>query len=226
MLNLTEKQRSGSVSIWCGIWRKFEATDVRASSPRTVALAKATKELLIVALMISGLIWFYHHVYQPSHQSGNSVSTTQSPGNPHTEGGSTTAAIRLNQKFTNGSFSVVVKKVKCGISFVGPGGQYGIAALGQFCALKVSITNISSEPANFGIEGDLLIDSKGREFSASNDADIWGNGESGWAGVTVNPTFSSSGIIYFDIPKNDTPSKLDFYSNYWGFPPETTVSLN
>ncbi len=86
---------------------------------------------------------------------------------------------------------------------------------GQFCAVSMTATNVSKTPAEFDDSTDVGTDPSGRQFTASATADIYGNESTslsagdGINGTSVNPTFSISGNILFDVPRGDTLTRID-----------------
>lgn len=130
---------------------------------------------------------------------------------------------RIGQAFLIGQFRVLVHSVRCGIKSVGSDGS-SVTAHGQFCALKLTLVNISKRPATYSSDSDTAYDSAGQEFAFNDDdidADTAGNnnpnGNSGMDGVTINPTYSLTGNLYLEVPIRVHLTKVHLYTAY--FPP-------
>lgn len=129
----------------------------------------------------------------------------------------------VGNAFIVGQFRVVVHSVRCGIKSVGSDGTT-VTAHGQFCALRITLLNDSKKPAFYSSDSDIAFSSSGQQFGWNSDdvdADTAGNsfanGDSGMDGATVNPTYSLTGNLYFEIPIRDKLTKVHLYTAY--FPP-------
>lgn len=103
----------------------------------------------------------------------------------------------LNQSARDGKFEFVIKSVQCGISSVGTSWSKE-KAMGQFCKINLTVTNIGDESQMFFDSNQTLVDSQGREFDSKSifgaqDADMWLS--------NINPGLTLSGSIYFDVPE-------------------------
>jgi hypothetical protein len=129
----------------------------------------------------------------------------------------------IGDSFIVGKFRVVVHSVKCGIRSVGSDGVT-VTPKGEFCAIRLTLVNVSKTPAFYSSDSDIAYDSLGRQF-AFNDDDIdadtagnnYANGNSGMDGATVNPSYSLTGNLYFEVPLRDKLTKILLHTAY--FPP-------
>lgn len=107
----------------------------------------------------------------------------------------------IGQTVSDGKFSFVVTKVKCGIASVGSD-LLGQEAQGQYCRVSVTVANTGDEPQTMFSDNQLVYDTQGRKFSADSTANLYA-GDAGdvWLNE-INPGNSVQGDLYFDVPTN------------------------
>lgn len=168
-----------------------------------------------------GLIFFYQHFH---HQS----TSTQAQTNSTIAGPRTARLPGIGKPFVDGQLRVLIHHVHCGISRLGTG-VATITAKGQFCAILLTLTNISKVAVTYDQRSDIAIDSAGRQFAWNTDdvtADVYGNYAAfGMFGQTINPSYSFSGNLYFEIPRGDAIKKVVLFTDSSTQLKGTTVQL-
>jgi hypothetical protein len=128
----------------------------------------------------------------------------------------------LRTKVRDGKFEFTVSSVKCGVTSVGDD-MLGQKAQGQYCLVKLTVTNIGNEAQSLFADNQYLFDATGKKFSADSTASIY----AGVAGQTIykeiNPGNAVTGVIYYDVPKTVKPAKLELHDS--AFSGGVTVSL-
>jgi Domain of unknown function (DUF4352) len=191
---------------------------------RRKATVKVIYELVTLALMIMGLVWFYQNVYKPSHASSSSPSaSTPTPG-----------IVSVRTPFSLAGFQISVEGSRCGVTIVGSdanGGTY--SAPTQMCEVALRATNTSNGPLTFYSQDDVAYDASGRKFAWDLRADIYGNEGAALSspdtfnGLTVNPGNSVAGHVYFDVPAGTTITEVDIQeldSNYNNVTQQVTLA--
>ena len=174
---------------------------------------------LFVALVIIGLALGGEDedTAAPSAGSSQAASTKPSPN------GSEVPTVKVGEKVTDDSYQFTVTKVNCGVRRVGD--QYaGERAQGQFCLVSLKIKNVGKDPITFSDENQALVDTKGRTYSADDEAwayvdsgdDIWGE---------INPGNTPKTIVPFDVPKKAEPDYLLLKAGVFGFSEGVRVKL-
>ena len=115
----------------------------------------------------------------------------------------------LGSKVRDGKFEFVVKSVKCGIPSVSTSWSRE-KAMGEFCKVSLTVTNIGNESQMFFDSNQTLIDSKDREFDSKSilgaqDADMWLS--------NINPGLTLSGSIYFDVPVGTKVKAIELHDS-------------
>jgi Domain of unknown function (DUF4352) len=140
--------------------------------------------ILVVTAIIFIFINNFHH-----NKTSNTVSTSNQ--------------IYLTQDALDGQFKFqVTAGPKCNLSKVGDA-YNNVVAKGQFCSIRLLITNISDKPADFFDSNQKLFDTSGNEYSPSSEADFVANG--GVSYDSINPGLKILGDLYFDLPANAVP---------------------
>ena len=112
--------------------------------------------------------------------------------------------IYMTQDAFDGQFKFqVTAGPKCGMRKVGDEFN-GETAKGQFCSIRVWVTNKSNKPGDFFDSNQKMYDSNGNEYDVSGAADLSANGALSYD--SINPGLSVLGDIYFDIPTSSVPS--------------------
>ncbi|MGI5148039.1 DUF4352 domain-containing protein [Plantactinospora sp. CA-294935] len=137
----------------------------------------------------------------------------------------TVKVYRTGQRVRGGDFEFIVHSVKCGISQVGDS-FLKKKAQGTFCRVVVSAKNVTKKAHMFHADGTVTArDSRGREYEADGEANIYGN--PGGAGFLdeINPGNSVRASVYFDVPKGTKLSKIVFDAGLFTLAEDAVVSL-
>lgn len=134
---------------------------------------------------------------------------------------STETEAGLNAAVRDGKFEFTVRGIQCGQTRVG--NQFlNKTAQGQYCLLSVNVKNIGSEAQTLFGDNQKLFDSQGREFSSDSEAAIYAE-DSKSIFEEINPGNAVDGQIYFDIPKDAAPAKVELHDS--AFSGGVTVNL-
>jgi hypothetical protein len=128
----------------------------------------------------------------------------------------------IGSKARDGKFQFVITRVshakRVGDSFLSQKAQ------GKYTVLHMVVTNIGSVAQTLDDSTQYVYDSRGRQFSADTQADIYGNGTSNSVFLSqINPGGSITGRIYFDMPTGDKAVKAVLHDSM--FSGGVTVSL-
>ena len=149
----------------------------------TSALLKLGSAIVVIAVVI-----LIYHSLNPS----TPVQSTPQSG-----------SIYLTQDAYDGQFKFqVTAGPKCGIPRVGDGYSNAVAK-GQFCSIRIWVTNKSDKPATFFDSNQKVYDAAGNEYSASTEADLTAHGAISYA--SINPGLNILGDVYFDLPSGVLP---------------------
>jgi hypothetical protein len=111
----------------------------------------------------------------------------------------------------DGKFEFTVRKVECGKSRIGTA-DFGTTAQGQFCFVYLKVENIGKESQLLDGGNQYLYGSGGRKFDADTEAAIYLD-ESKTFLEEINPGNSVDGIVVFDIPKGEKPTKIELHDS-------------
>ena len=128
----------------------------------------------------------------------------------------------IGDKVRDDSYQFTVTKIRCGVSRVGSA-YLNEKAQGQFCLVSLRVKNVGKDPITFSDENQALIDTKGREYSADDeawvyvdDSDVWGE---------INPGNTLKTTVPFDVPKRAKPDYMLLKAGVWGFSEGVKVKL-
>jgi hypothetical protein len=85
-------------------------------------------------------------------------------------------------------------------------------AQGQFCAVRLAVSNIGDEPQSLFADNQYAFDGKGRKFSANSMASM-ADGSSQVLWEEINPGNAVKGTVYFDLPKGAKPASLELHDS-------------
>lgn len=133
---------------------------------------------------------------------------------------------KLGKTFRSGDFEYTVHKVKTGLASVG--GQYvEQKAQGSFTRLDVSIKNVTKSPRYFDTDLRVKVqDVKGRQFSASTEANLVGNDGQNGLFTEINPGNEIRAFAYFDLPKGAKATKVVVSAGLFSFEADAVVPLS
>ena len=118
---------------------------------------------------------------------------------------------KYGTKVRDGKFEFVVTGMKCGIKTVGS--EYlNTKAQGEFCRVSMTITNIGDEAQSMFADNQVAFDAKNRKFSADSEASIY-DSKSEVLFEEINPGNTVVGRVYFDVPKNTKPVKIELHDS-------------
>jgi hypothetical protein len=124
----------------------------------------------------------------------------------------------------SGDLSFTVTKVACGTKRVGTT-DLGAKANGQYCLLSLSAENTGDEAATIIGSSQKLLDDKGRQFSADDEASLYVSKDGSNPLIDeINPGNTSKGVLVFDVPKNVKPVSAVLVGGFIGGE-EVTVDL-
>jgi Domain of unknown function (DUF4352)/Protein of unknown function (DUF2510) len=125
----------------------------------------------------------------------------------------TQETVKIGEKVRDDGYQFTVTRVKCGVSRVGD--QYwGDKAQGQFCLVDLRVKNVSDDPIYYSEENQALVDTKGKTYSADDEA--WIHVDSDPFGE-INPGNTLKTTVPFDISKRAKPDYLLLKAGVWGF---------
>ncbi|WP_245668527.1 DUF4352 domain-containing protein [Nocardia xishanensis] len=110
----------------------------------------------------------------------------------------------------DGKFEFQVTAIDAPVTKIGAGSFWEATARGQFIVVHVNITNVGNEPRGFFGDNQKLIDDQGREFEANWEA---GQALNDDIDGTLNPGFTVSAAIAFDIPPGTVPAAAEFHDS-------------
>jgi len=84
-----------------------------------------------------------------------------------------------------------------------------VDAQGEFIIVVMSVKNIGEEARSFSATNQKLIDSAGREYNASSEADVWMNKGTG----EINPGNQIQVAAAFDVPPGTVPAELEVHDS-------------
>jgi len=117
----------------------------------------------------------------------------------------------LGQSANDGTFKFVVNSVQCGISGVGDvANGLGASAQGQFCKVNMTVKNIGSSSGDFFSSNQYAYDAAGNQYSDSTDAQLYSSSS---LLQTINPGNSTTGDVYYDIPKGKSISYFELHDS-------------
>ncbi len=153
---------------------------------------------------------------------GNKTGNTPTTSKSSTEKKAATA--KIGEAANDGKFEFTVSSVECGKTSVGTNQYLTKQAQGQFCLLSVTVKNIGNEKQSLFSANQYLYNASNQKFSADDTATLYAspNGNS-WYN-DINPGNSVSGIIVFDLPKDQKPTSAELHDS--AFSGGVKVELN
>ncbi len=108
-------------------------------------------------------------------------------------------AVGLNQSARDGDLEFRVHAVRCGFDRVGDP-YVNQAAVGQFCAVELTIRNLGPRPATFVESLQKAYGPAGEQFHADSTAGILANADQQVFLGQINPGNPVTGAVIYDIP--------------------------
>lgn len=111
----------------------------------------------------------------------------------------------------DGQFAFVVTGVEPAVASVGSGFSE-VRARGEFVLIRVNVTNAGREPRSYYDDNQKLLDNQGREFASDSSAGRRVNDD---VDGTLNPGFTISVAVVFDVPPGTTPFAVELHDSMW-----------
>lgn len=174
------------------------------------------KGVATAGAVISGiaLIWtiIFIVVYTSafSHAVNNATTGSSSSSNTKT----TAKTAKMNEVAPDGSFAFTVSGFKCGVPTVTDNSGYlSKSAQGQYCELSVSVKNTGNSAQMFDGSNVYLYNSNGQKYTYDSTATTYANPSNDTFLNTVNPGNTASGVVVFDVPKEQTPVTAELHES-------------
>jgi hypothetical protein len=130
---------------------------------------------------------------------------------PETEvQGAAPARPGLGEPVRDGQFEFVVRSFSCGQPTIDNGWLHA-QAKGQFCVAELTVTNIGTEPRNFGDGLQRATGSSGERYAADTGAGVVANGNGQAVWDVINPGISVTAKIVYDVPPGATITALELH---------------
>jgi Domain of unknown function (DUF4352)/Protein of unknown function (DUF2510) len=191
-------------------------TDSRA--PAAPPPPKKSKTWLWVLLAIFGVILLFFigcsvlvgtAVHDAAtHSTTSSSSSSSGAASPNESVAPAGSAVR-DGKF---EFQVVSTTVAKSVSDPTGNPYMTATAQGEFIIVTLSVHNIGDQPANYFGQNQKLIDTAGRQFGISSDADLYMNSGDNIMG-DINPGNGIQVKVAFDVPVGTAPAKLELHDS-------------
>ena len=160
-----------------------------------------------------------------SASSGSSISADASDSKPKAEAPAAadadSDALGIGDKAADGKFTFVVTGVRDGGTTIGDD-FLSTDAQGRFVLVDVTVKNTGDEAQTMFGDDNVLLDSRGREFSFDSEAALYLD-QDAWM-EEINPGNSTSATMVFDVPKNVDPTQIRLHDSM--FSNGVTVDLS
>jgi Domain of unknown function (DUF4352) len=149
-------------------------------------------------------------------------SKAPSGAQPGTSGAAKTSTPGIGQAALDGQFTFTVRSFSCGTTTIGAG-ILAATAQGQFCVANVTVLNHGQEAQTLDSSSQFaFIGSK--KYSTSTDALTASPQAEKFFLQEINPGNSVSGIVVFDVPKGQSPDRLELHDSPFSDGVTVTVS--
>jgi len=122
----------------------------------------------------------------------------------------------LGQPVRDGKFEFVVTSIECGITRVGDAYLYRDAQ-GQFCLVRLTVTNIGDWPQMFTAANQHAYNAAGQWYDADSVAGLYLDVNSRAFLEDINPGNSVEATLVFDIPPDGAITKLELHDSMFSF---------
>ena len=112
---------------------------------------------------------------------------------------------------SDGKFTFVIWKVKCGVKTVGTGFTKSTAQ-GRYCLVDMSVKNTGDEAQTIFSDNMKLIDDQGREFETDSGAMMFSDNQDLWLNE-LNPGIQVDGQLIFDLPADAKPVTAELHDS-------------
>lgn len=122
----------------------------------------------------------------------------------------TTVTFKAGASFRVGDFQITLHSKKCGIERV-DSDFLDTRAQGAYCRLDLTAKNVTRSPHFYDTATALTaFDGQGRKFNADSEAGIYGNENGAGFFEEINPDNATRALVFFDLPKGTTMSRVEF----------------
>jgi hypothetical protein len=151
-----------------------------------------------------------------SDNSGSNAAAPAAPAAPAASAAPAAAPAKqvsgLNKPLRDGNFEFTVKSVKCGATQIGTA-DFGRKAQGQFCFVKMHVSNIGTDSRMLDGSSQYAFDAQGRKLSADTEAAMYMGQEAQTFLNNINPGNAVDGTVVFDVPKNVKVTQLELHDS-------------
>ncbi|MFM1954841.1 MAG: hypothetical protein RL118_1032 [Actinomycetota bacterium] len=199
-----------------------EYKEAKANAKAEKARAKAMRPWFKKKRFILPLAIVAIAIISSASNAGNSgSSSTDSSSNADSSNTEAAAMATIGDTVTDGDFSFVVTKMKCGVSSYG--GEYAnVKAQGQYCQFNVEVTNNGNDAQYFSGDDQLLFSADGKEYESDSSAAIYADSSNTWLDE-INPGNTLKGLVIFDVPEGIELSHLELHDSMFSSGVEVSV---
>lgn len=122
----------------------------------------------------------------------------------------------LGQPVRDGRFEFVVTSVECGVARIGGAYVYRDAQ-GQFCLVRLTVTNIGSQPQMFDASYQRAYNAAGQQYDTDGLAGFYLDEDDRAFLEDINPGNSVKATLVFDIPPGAAIAKLELHDSMFSF---------
>jgi hypothetical protein len=152
---------------------------------------------------------------RPSGASSGAAAGASTPG------GTSTVRPRSTDPVRDGDLEFTVTGVRTAVGTLGRGDLVR-RSTGQFVLVTVSVRNRGRAAVRFDFGNQLLVDVKGREFDADDEAGVYLEEARAFL-APVGAGRTVSGVLVFDLPKGDVLASVDLHGQ--GSPDGVSIPL-
>ena len=171
----------------------------------------------IIALIIVVLVIVTNATKGSSNASSSSTVAPSANGSsakattaPAASAATTVATPGIGTKVYDGDFAFVVNSVTCGASAAAAVNDNGIGetipAGAQECLVNMTVSNDKSQAQTFFDSSQYAYDAQNHQFSADTSGSVYISGDQD--GTQINPGVTISAVVPYQIPANDSITKL------------------
>jgi hypothetical protein len=145
---------------------------------------------------------------------GTDTNSNNNDGGTSVKTESKETVAKIGEPARDGKFEFTVKGVTCGKETVGTNEYLTKKAQGQYCLMDLTVKNIGNEKQSLLSSDQKLFNKDGQEYSADDIATMYNSEDSTSTWYSdINPGNSVSGVIVFDIPKDQTPVSAELHDS-------------
>ncbi len=155
--------------------------------------------------------------------TGNQSNSDESQSDAAADNSQATVA-KIGEPARDGKFEFTVKSMKCGEKSIG-NEFLKTKAQGQFCRVSLTIKNIGDEAQTLDSTSQYAFNAEGQKYSSDSEAAIYSqtNDSSGAWFDDINPGNTVKGDIFFDVPNDIKPVKVELHDSAFSSGVEITL---